>query len=164
MRDAAIGIVTDPEIPGRILWVKRCDLPIWVLPGGGIDPGETPEEAVIREVLEETGLIVDITKKTALYLPTSRLASRTHLFMCHVRSGKLKKSEETEELGFFEVDHQPVPAFPLHSDWLKDSLQPSTGPIERTMSTLTWGRITKFFIKHPLISVKYLFLRLYQLI
>lgn len=28
---------------------------LWVLPGGGIDPGEEPEEAIVREVWEETG-------------------------------------------------------------------------------------------------------------
>ncbi len=36
------------------------------LPGGGIDFKETPEEAFIREVLEETGLVVEITKKLGI--------------------------------------------------------------------------------------------------
>ncbi|MBK8459060.1 MAG: NUDIX domain-containing protein [Micropruina sp.] len=40
---------TDPGVPGS-RW--------WVTPGGGIDPGETPLAAAVREVAEETGLIV----------------------------------------------------------------------------------------------------------
>ena len=34
----------------------------WNLPGGGIDPGETPERAVVREVAEETGQVVDTVR------------------------------------------------------------------------------------------------------
>ena len=33
--------------------------PRWITPGGGIDPGETPEAAATRELFEETGLVVD---------------------------------------------------------------------------------------------------------
>lgn len=40
---------TDPGVPGSS-W--------WVTPGGGIDPGETPAQAAVREVQEETGLVV----------------------------------------------------------------------------------------------------------
>lgn len=35
---------------------------LWVLPGGGIDPGEEPEEAIVREVWEETGQQVDTVR------------------------------------------------------------------------------------------------------
>lgn len=41
---------TDPGIPGS-RW--------WVTPGGGVDPGESPLEAAVRELAEETGLVVD---------------------------------------------------------------------------------------------------------
>ena len=39
----------------QVLMIKRRDVPLWVLPGGSIDANESPEEAVVREVLEETG-------------------------------------------------------------------------------------------------------------
>ena len=48
---------------GRVLLVKRKYEPLagqWSLPGGAVDVGETLEEAVAREMLEETGLVVDI--------------------------------------------------------------------------------------------------------
>ena len=49
-------------IDGKVILVKRRDCPVWVLPGGKIDDGETPEEAIIRETKEETGydVIIDI--------------------------------------------------------------------------------------------------------
>ncbi|PZS08441.1 MAG: hypothetical protein DLM70_02650, partial [Chloroflexi bacterium] len=42
----------------RILLAEhsRPDDAYWVLPGGAVEPGETPEQAAMREVLEETGL------------------------------------------------------------------------------------------------------------
>ncbi|MEQ1746928.1 MAG: NUDIX domain-containing protein [Saprospiraceae bacterium] len=54
--DAAGGLVTDPA--GRLLVFFRRGY--WDLPKGKIDPGETPEQAALREVREETGL-TDLT-------------------------------------------------------------------------------------------------------
>lgn len=45
------GTVKDPNAPAH-------DGPIWVLPGGGVEPGESPEKASIRELWEETGIAV----------------------------------------------------------------------------------------------------------
>ncbi|MUO43009.1 NUDIX domain-containing protein [Agrobacterium vitis] len=44
---------------GRILFQEKASGEGWSLPAGGIEPGETPEEAIRREVLEETGLVVE---------------------------------------------------------------------------------------------------------
>ena len=47
---------------GRLLLIKRGHEPgagLWSLPGGRIEPGETQQQAVAREVLEETGLRVE---------------------------------------------------------------------------------------------------------
>lgn len=55
LRVAAYAVV---ERRGKILlthW-RRGHLHGWTLPGGGLDPGEDPRDAVVREVMEETGL------------------------------------------------------------------------------------------------------------
>ncbi|MCA0379163.1 MAG: NUDIX hydrolase [Actinobacteria bacterium] len=61
MRVAAYAVV---ERRGKLLlthW-RRGHLHGWTLPGGGIDPGEDPRDAVVREVFEETGLEARVGK------------------------------------------------------------------------------------------------------
>jgi len=56
---ATVGAIIEKD--GRILLIKRNHEPFkgyWCIPGGHIDFGETPEEAIKREVNEETGLTV----------------------------------------------------------------------------------------------------------
>ncbi|WP_106128697.1 NUDIX domain-containing protein [Pseudosporangium ferrugineum] len=85
-RRAAAIIVRD----GRVLMVherSRRDegREWWTLPGGGIDPGETAEDAVRREVLEEVGLVV----KEARYLQDLPYPSgMTSVFACTVADGE----------------------------------------------------------------------------
>src|SRR5262245_56314746 len=50
------GLIFDDE--GRVLLVQHANGGVWLLPGGAIDPDETPQDAVVREVWEETGLDV----------------------------------------------------------------------------------------------------------
>jgi 8-oxo-dGTP diphosphatase len=54
------AVVTDDR--GRLLLIKRGHEPgagLWSLPGGRVEPGETDAEALVREMLEETGLTVE---------------------------------------------------------------------------------------------------------
>jgi len=58
-RQAAFGIVElDGQIAIAAITVNPGDAPVFDLPGGGIDPGETETEALVREFGEETGLQV----------------------------------------------------------------------------------------------------------
>ena len=51
------GLVFDDD--GRVLLVRHANGGVWLLPGGAIDPDEAPQDAVVREVWEETGLHVE---------------------------------------------------------------------------------------------------------
>lgn len=53
------GVITDDS--GRLLLIQRGHEPgvgLWSIPGGRIEPGETDAQALVREMREETGLIV----------------------------------------------------------------------------------------------------------
>ncbi len=50
------------DVRGRLLLIKRGHEPgagLWSLPGGRVEPGETDAEALVREMREETGLVVE---------------------------------------------------------------------------------------------------------
>ncbi len=52
---------------GRVLLARHSEGDRWVLPGGAIEPGETPADAAVREAWEETGLIVRLTRLVGVF-------------------------------------------------------------------------------------------------
>jgi 8-oxo-dGTP pyrophosphatase MutT (NUDIX family) len=46
---------------GRVLLARHSEGNVWVLPGGAVEPAETPADAAVREMFEETGLLVRLT-------------------------------------------------------------------------------------------------------
>jgi len=95
---------------GRLLLQRRSDNGRWGLPGGRIEPGESAEEACAREVEEEMGLQVRVTRLIGVYTSPHRLvayADGNHYqlislsFEAEVVSGELRLSDETTEFGYF---------------------------------------------------------------
>lgn len=146
----------------KVLCTKREDLPVWVFPGGGIDLGETPEEAVVREIFEETGLIVAVERRIGHYLPYGVLfTDEVYLFECRVVSGTLTPSSETPEVGFYPLDKLPSPFFTLHRYWLQDALARYPVVLEQKESRANLFQGFLFLLKHPLIALGHLW-KLFQ--
>lgn len=112
--DAAI---VDDE--GRLLLIRRADTGLWAMPGGGIDMGETPAQGAVREVLEETGLVVEAVGLVGVW--DSRLAQATdalQLYMFVVRCrltgvGIASHAHEVLDQAWFGRDEIP-PLTPGH--------------------------------------------------
>jgi len=97
----------------RLLLVKERQDSLWTLPGGWADVNESPSEAVVREVLEESGYQTRAVKLLALY-DRRRHAHPPHLyhiyklfFQCELLGGTPTPSPETEEVGFFPEAELP---------------------------------------------------------
>src|SRR5262245_3041430 len=67
---AGVVLIEDGKV--ALIERHRAGLDYFVFPGGGVDEGETPEQAAIRETLEELGVEVAIKQKVAeIYFPQS---------------------------------------------------------------------------------------------
>jgi len=102
-RRAARVLLFDGE--GRLLLVQAHDAQQperiwWFTVGGGIDPGETAREAVVREVLEETGLSIDVD---ALVGP---VAARSSVFDFFARAVRQDEEFFVARLGCPVTDEQ----------------------------------------------------------
>ena len=104
---------------GRILLQRRKDDGRWGLPGGAIDPGEAPAQAVMREVYEEVGLrvrpvrLMGVLGAFPLFHHAYPNGDQVHLivsvFECAVVGGELEcRDGEATELRYFDVDEVPA--------------------------------------------------------
>ncbi len=102
--DGAFGVLKTKN--GLVLVKHAYGARKWSLPGGGVEPGETPEKAVIREFLEETGIEVKITSKIGVF-HARKNTTDAHLFLVEQLHHKEEASydkKEIEGLGYFNID------------------------------------------------------------
>ena len=139
-----------------ILLIQRRDIPVWVLPGGGIEPGEKPEEAAVREMQEETGLQVSIVRKIAEYTPINRLAHFTHFFEAQKIAGRLTTGPETLDIQFFHCKQLPPLLAPPYDDWISDALLYSSQALKKKLTGVTYRKLLTSFLKHPILVCRFL--------
>ncbi len=116
-------VINDEQ--GKNVLIKRNDLPVWDLPGGHVEEGESLIEAAIREVKEETGLDVRITRLVGIYSrPNWFDGSHEIVFAAQPTAGQLQADGvETSDIGFFDPSDLPQPLLAWSQAHIVDAIE-----------------------------------------
>jgi len=119
------GIILEEK---KILLIQRKNQPFkdkWALPGGFVEYGEKTEDAVTREVFEETGLNTKIKNLIGVYSDPNR-DPRGHtvtvVYNLETSGGSLKASDDASKAEFFDLKDLPDLAFD-HDVIIKDFIR-----------------------------------------
>jgi len=104
---AASAVIRDDQ--GRFLLIQRANPPdqgCWTLAGGCVEPGETLEQAAIREVREETGLIIRVVRELGrLHVPNGKGGIyEIHDFLAEHISGEPVAGDDAADVGWFTAE------------------------------------------------------------
>lgn len=109
---------------GRVLLIQRANPPAqgrWSLPGGRVEAGESAQQAVVREVVEETGLVVEVVREVGT-VEREAPDDATYVirdFLVRVMSGELRAGDDAVDVRW--VDRAELERLPL-SPGLIDAL------------------------------------------
>jgi ADP-ribose pyrophosphatase YjhB (NUDIX family) len=107
----------------KVLLTRRADNGLWCLPGGGMESGESAAQACEREVWEETGLKVRVTRLVGVYSNPDQLVIYPDgdkaffivlSFEAEIIEGELGLSDETTAFGYYSM--QEMESLPMHAN------------------------------------------------
>jgi ADP-ribose pyrophosphatase YjhB (NUDIX family) len=127
----AFAIIFD--VRDRVLLCHRRDLDAWNLPGGGVESGDLPTGAAIRETREETGLDVVIERLVGVYGKVDE-DELVFAFACRVVGGQLSITDEADECEYFYLESIPENTSPKHVERIHDALRGGDQPIFRVQT------------------------------
>jgi ADP-ribose pyrophosphatase YjhB (NUDIX family) len=126
----------------HVLLVKRTNPSLWELPGGGMEAGETPVQTVIREVREETGLLVECIELLGRYTRQGFRAHCALVYLCQPVGGHLRPhSSEVRRVRYFPCNALPRGLFPWYRPIIQQDLFcTASRPLHRTQH-LGWRTV-----------------------
>ncbi|MFA7244772.1 MAG: NUDIX hydrolase [Candidatus Magasanikbacteria bacterium] len=105
----------------EVLMIHRTDHDLWEIPGGKWEEDETPWQAAIREVEEETGLQVEVEKIVSLGSRPER-QDLVFTFLCKIIGGEIKHTREADDIQYFSLENIPPNTAPSKLERIKDVL------------------------------------------
>ncbi|GAA1506422.1 NUDIX domain-containing protein [Streptomyces albidochromogenes] len=115
---------------GRLLAIRRADNGTWELPGGVLELSEAPEEGVRREVLEETGIHVEVDELSGVYKNTTR-GIVALVFRCKPSGGVERTSDESTAVAWLTPEEVAERMSEVYAVRLLDALD-EEGPHVRS--------------------------------
>ena len=89
----------------------------WEFPGGKIEPGETPEQCIKREIFEELGVVITVYEKLQAVLHNYPMYCIELIpFICHIQSGKIE-CKEHNNYQWLDINNLPL------LDWAEADLK-----------------------------------------
>ena len=104
-----------------MLLCHRRDHNLWNLPGGGLEKGEAPWNGVIREVKEEVGLEVEVSRMQGVYSKPEK-DEIVFSFICDQTGGKITLTDEADEIRYFSLEDIPINTSQKQVERIKDAL------------------------------------------
>ncbi|MCX6786810.1 MAG: NUDIX hydrolase [Candidatus Kaiserbacteria bacterium] len=117
----------------RVLLCHRRDCDLWNLPGGGLESGESPWTGVIREVIEEVGLEVEVVKLLGVYSKTEK-DEIVFSFLCKVINGQTTLTDEADKIDYFAIDELPTNTSSKQVERIKDALDTQSAVVLKTQA------------------------------
>ncbi len=140
LRIGSCAVIFD-EAREKVLLTRRSDNGLWCLPGGKMEPGESIEECCRREVLEETGLIIEPKRLVGVYSNRDQLVvykdgTKVQMlvlsFEAVIVGGSLGLSNETTDAGYFSIaEIEALEMHDRHKDRVLDALENAPIPFLR---------------------------------
>ncbi|MBI1801567.1 MAG: NUDIX domain-containing protein [Chloroflexi bacterium] len=134
-----LGVSVAVLIDGQVLLTEREDFAVWCLPGGGVESGESVAQAAVREVQEETGLRVELTRLVGIY-SQPRYAGGGHsvLFAARVVGGALALNpSEVRQARAFSGNSLPDNLMWWHRQKIADALNGVGGGVARAQDLIS---------------------------
>jgi len=112
----AVGVGGVLVHEGRVLLIRRGKEPLrgrWVVPGGTVELGETLEEALVREMEEETGLLVEPLEVVTVFDRILREGERVAYhyvivdYLCRYRAGEARAASDALEVAWARPEELP---------------------------------------------------------